>query len=409
MRSRLGTFRDAPSKSASFPGTPIAETRVEDGAGPERETTHYGEAKHAHRGYVSLAMVDHTEQPQSGAAICRETSTGAEARVRRTPAPGHARGLATVEESVSGARAPAAPSPPVAAEISTVLVIGDLTVASGITQGLLESGFAPVCLRGADDAWRFVLDLIPAAILLGPCPGVDRYAMVRRLRTQDRLAFVPVFFFARPGERGAVGRGIAAGADDVFEPVRDPEWPSEVAERIIARIARSRSLSQLALLDPLTALHNRRFMNERLSAEIARARRSSTDLSMSLIDLDQFKAINDAFGHRAGDRVLVAFARALRGGARSYDVLCRYGGDEFVLLLPGCDASGARAVCAQLRARHAWDLPDLPVISFSAGIAQFPDDGASWADLFGVADANLRRAKEAGRDRIVGLDRPTGS
>ncbi len=232
--------------------------------------------------------------------------------------------------------------------------------------------------------------------------------MVRRLRTQDRLAFVPVFFFARAGERGAVGRGIAAGADDVFEPVHDPEWPSEVAERIIARIARSRSLSQLALLDPLTALHNRRFMNERLSAEIARARRSSSDLSMSLIDLDQFKAINDAFGHRAGDRALVAFARALRGGARSYDVLCRYGGDEFVLLLPGCDASGARAVCGQLRARHAWDLPDLPVISFSAGIAQFPDDGASWADLFGVADANLRRAKEAGRDRIVGRDRATG-
>ena len=192
-------------------------------------------------------MVDHTEQPQSGAAICRETPTGTEARASRAPAPGHARGLAALEETVSGAHAAAVLSPPAAAEISTVLVIGDLTVAPGITQGLLASGFAPVCLRGADDAWRFVLDLIPAAILLGPCSGADRYAMVRRLRTQDRLAFVPVFFFARAGERGAVGRGSRQAPTTYSSRSTTPSgparWPNGSSRESLVLVRSRSSLS----------------------------------------------------------------------------------------------------------------------------------------------------------------------
>jgi len=142
-------------------------------------------------------------------------------------------------------------------------------------------------------------------------------------------------------------------------------------------------------------------MNERLPAEIARAQRAGVTLAMSLIDLDGFKTINDRFGHVAGDRALVAFAVALRAGSRSYDAICRFGGDEFVWLLPACDASSASAACAQLRARHAWALPDLPVFTFSAGLAQFPDDGGSWTDLFRVADRNLGEAKRSGRNRTV--------
>jgi diguanylate cyclase (GGDEF)-like protein len=289
-----------------------------------------------------------------------------------------------------------------------MLVVGKMTVASGITEALSSAGFEIVCAGTAEDAEQFASDRIPAAVLLGPAPGVDPYAFVRRLRTEDRLAFVPIFVFDDHADRDRVGPAVSAGADDAFGSIRGADRPSEVVERVFARVARSRSLAQLALLDPLTGLHNRRFMNDRLPAEIARARRGRAMLSLSLVDLDEFKAINDTFGHLTGDGALTAFGRALRAGLRSYDVVCRFGGDEFVLLLPECGASGARAALAQLRARHAWDLPGLPSITFSAGIAQFPEDGASWTDLFEVADQNVRRAKEGGRNHTVGRDRTIG-
>jgi two-component system cell cycle response regulator len=121
--------------------------------------------------------------------------------------------------------------------------------------------------------------------------GAEPYGFVRWIRSQDRLAFVPVFLFDGRGENGRTGEGVAAGADDVFDRFQDsPDsrvWASEAAERIVARIARCRSLAHLALLDPLTELHNRRFMNDRLPAEVARARRANTVLSLLLIDLDE--------------------------------------------------------------------------------------------------------------------------
>jgi diguanylate cyclase (GGDEF)-like protein len=296
-------------------------------------------------------------------------------------------------------------APPAAAsaveDTATVLVVGNVDVAPEITGRLLTEGLAPVVAQTGSDAQRFVRDRIPAAIFLGPSLGDDPYAIVRALRSDERLAFVPVFFFASREEEGDIGRGITAGADDVFEHIHDLERARGFADRVVARIARSRAISQLALLDPLTGLHNRRFMNDRLPAEIARAQRTGVTVSMSLIDLDAFKTINDSFGHVMGDRALVAFADALRAGSRSYDALCRFGGDEFVWLLPACDATSAGAACAQLRARRAWALPGLPVFTFSAGLAQFPDDGGSWTDLFRVADRNLGEAKRAGRSRTL--------
>ena len=295
-------------------------------------------------------------------------------------------------------------------DVSTILVVGTTAVGSEITQRLALSGFAIAYAQTGEDALRFACDRVPAAVLLS-CSndGFDPYVVVRRLRSGDRLAFVQIFVFDGHGEierceSERMGAAIAAGADDAFGQIRSADRATEVVERVVARIARARSLALLALLDPLTGLHNRRFMNDRLPAEIARAQRASATLSLSLIDLDEFKAINDTFGHMAGDGALVAFARALRAGLRSYDVICRFGGDEFVLLLPDCSASGARAALGQLRARHAWDLPGLPAVTFSAGIAQFPDDGASLTGLFEAADRNVRKAKKAGGDCTIGGD-----
>jgi two-component system cell cycle response regulator len=160
-------------------------------------------------------------------------------------------------------------------------------------------------------------------------------------------------------------------------------------------------LAQLALLDPLTQLHNRRFINDRLHAEVARAVRSRVAFSIALIDLDDFKQINDTFGHAAGDHALVAFALAIQRDLRAYDVPCRFGGDEFVVLFPDCDARGASVALNKLRERSGWSVPGLPVVTFSAGIAQFPEDGEAWTTLFDVADRHMLAAKAAGRNRTM--------
>jgi len=281
-----------------------------------------------------------------------------------------------------------------------ILVIGALP-APGSQVAELLPGASLMVVRVPD--WecgrRELSEWIPAAILLAPAREGDPYAALKWVRARERLAFVPILLFAAAGEQLRVGEGMAAGADDVIAGSRSV---SDVLASIVARIGRARALELLALRDPLTELHNRRFMNDRLPAEVARAARTKSELAIAIVDLDEFKPINDSLGHASGDRALRAFGRALSTGLRSYDLVCRYGGDEFVVLFPDCGAAGARTALSQFRSRRAWALPDLPPVTFSAGIAEFPRDGRLLEELFEAADRNLRLAKQSGRDSIVG-------
>jgi diguanylate cyclase (GGDEF)-like protein len=169
---------------------------------------------------------------------------------------------------------------------------------------------------------------------------------------------------------------------------------------------REQKLHEQAISDPLTGLYNRRYLSEFLQRELVRARRSATPVAVVLLDLDRFKRVNDSFGHEAGDQVLTVVGALLKSKVRGSDIACRYGGEEFVLVLPqaGVDAANRRAedarlAIADLDLNHAGR--PLGKMTASLGIAVFPDHAEDIDSLLRAADVALYAAKGAGRNRVI--------
>ena len=161
-----------------------------------------------------------------------------------------------------------------------------------------------------------------------------------------------------------------------------------------------------AMHDPLTGLLNRLYLDQRLAIELNRAGRKSQHLTIILTDLDLFKKINDNFGHQAGDYVLSEFANFLKNCFRSYDYIYRYGGEEFLILLPETNDADALQKAEVLRReikqlKLTFSGVDLPAISISAGIAVYPNNGSDGRSLIAAADIALYKAKSTGRDKVI--------
>ena len=165
-------------------------------------------------------------------------------------------------------------------------------------------------------------------------------------------------------------------------------------------------MRSLSTRDPLTGLFNRRYMEETLAQEQHRTRRNDTQLAVIMIDIDRFKQFNDCFGHDGGDAILRALGEFLKEQVRGSDIACRYGGEEFVLILPPSTEQGARQRAekirkdaALLRVSHANQ--DLGGITLSLGVAMFLDDESEPATIVKAADVALYQAKRGGRNRVV--------
>jgi diguanylate cyclase (GGDEF)-like protein len=163
-----------------------------------------------------------------------------------------------------------------------------------------------------------------------------------------------------------------------------------------ANAQQAEGLREQALTDALTGLANRRHFEDRLAAEIARVGRDGTPVALIAFDLDDFKRINDAHGHPAGDAALQAFGAVLRGQARLSDLVCRTGGEEFAVILPGADGPAA----VNYATRIVDEIRSAGPTTASAGVASAPADGSSLDLLVRTADARLMRAKAAGKDRV---------
>jgi len=161
-------------------------------------------------------------------------------------------------------------------------------------------------------------------------------------------------------------------------------------------------VKQLAYLDGLTGIFNRRFFERRIIEEMERARRSETGMAVIMADIDQFKNLNDEFGHMLGDEVLRQVSSLFQRQVRRIDVVCRYGGEEFAILLTQSNAQQAMLVAEKLRRLvETWQFPGVPrTITISAGVASYPQHGKTRDEVIRAADYSLYAAKQAGRNRV---------
>jgi len=249
------------------------------------------------------------------------------------------------------------------------------------------------------DALDRCLELQPDVAVID-ASGEDLLAKIKRDPDAFRTAVLLVEDAEPPLARAAevLERGVQ---DILVAPVRDAELVTRVQaagrtkglqEEIVAQAKR---LEGLLFEDPLTGLANRRFILTQLAGMVSGARRHDRPLTVAIIDVDHFKAVNDSRGHAEGDRVLAAVARALREHLRAEDQLGRLGGEEFLAVLPDSDARAAHKACEKLRANVA-EAGVTVSIGWAAWAGESPDE------LLGRADDALYTAKARGRDCVVG-------
>jgi two-component system, cell cycle response regulator len=268
------------------------------------------------------------------------------------------------------------------------------------------------------DALDFVDRAPPDLILLDVMlPDIDGYEIARRIKNDDRLPFIPIILVtARDSTQDKVA-GLDAGADDYLpKPINFPELEARV--RSMLRIKRlqdeleekNRELERISISDGLTGLFNHRHIHGLLHEEFERVNRTDDPLTVAMLDLDHFKRINDTYGHQAGDRVLQELAGILRSNAREIDKLGRYGGEEFLVILPETELDDGAVFLERVRSdveSSGFDLdgPEPLRVTISAGVATHPAPGVRDPDgLIKRADRALYAAKADGRNRVVRYD-----
>ena len=257
-----------------------------------------------------------------------------------------------------------------------------------------------------------ILVVRPVVVLIAAVPGVSRRARIFTAVCVAGVGFVMLL-------RAVLTTQWGANADLLAPDL--VQFASNLLFAVFAVLATlgvvwieieqlQADLARLAMIDPLTAILNRRAFMLEYEREVSRCKREQTGLALAIFDLDHFKDVNDTYGHLVGDQVLRQVADTLRASLRGHDVLGRYGGEEFALLMPGTDTSAAMA--GTERARLA--VGERPIeagrisipVTVSAGVAVYGLDGSDWESLLRSADAALYEAKRGGRNRVVAAHGP---
>jgi two-component system, cell cycle response regulator len=268
--------------------------------------------------------------------------------------------------------------------------------------------------RAVEAARRLLPDLVILDVMM---PVIDGLQACHLLKEDPATLDIPVIFLSALGDTETIVKGLSLGADDY---ISKPFSPQELVARVAVAVRlkrerdrlrraaeesrrRAEAASEMSMTDALTGLLNRYGLQRALQRELAEARRYARPLSCLLLDLDHFKSVNDTYGHAAGDAALAQAARVLAEAVRGSDMVCRYGGEEFIVLAPETNLRGALALAEKIRRAVSSRLFGADARSFpltlSVGVAELrPTESGN--DMIARADEALYQAKQRGRDRV---------
>jgi len=299
---------------------------------------------------------------------------------------------------------------------ASVFIVDDVEDNLAILGGLLTfDGYNVQTARSGEEALNRVQEVRPDLILLDVLmPGMDGYEVCKHLKADKNTKDIPVIFVSSMVDVASKVKGFNVGAVDY---INKPFQHAEVLVRVNTHLTMLRlrrdlekqnaELERLANTDYLTNLYNRRCFFHAAERHFAEAVHNEHPISVTLLDLDHFKQVNDTFGHLVGDQVLVHVARLIRTHCRVSDVVARYGGEEFIILHPSIDSRNAFRVAERVRKVievtpfvHEKDEIGL---TLSAGVVDtlVKQNISRIDDVLGLADKALYRAKDAGRNQVV--------
>lgn len=329
---------------------------------------------------------------------------------------------------------------------TSILIVDDDLINLLILEKMLKNLDLEIVKAGSgSEALDLIVENDFALVLLdAQMPELNGFETAREIRSTPRNKDLPIIIVSAVSKtKELILKGYEAGAVDyLLKPIDQQLLTSKVKvfcelyekkkqlelknrelnslnEKLHDEISKRKRVEKELLFqvirDPLTGLFNRRYLEESLDREISKANRHQIPLGIIMLDADHFKAFNDTYGHMAGDRVLKYMGELLIKNSRREDIACRYGGEEFVLVLPGTDRKIARQRAEDLRAIIQEGAPiyhnkkQLPNITVSLGVALLPEHGNSAVDLLAAADKALYQAKEEGRNRVVVAKKPRKS
>jgi two-component system cell cycle response regulator len=303
-----------------------------------------------------------------------------------------------------------------------ILVVDDVPDNVDILDARLSSrGYAVLTAANGEQALERVREQPPHLILLDVMmPGMDGHQVARIIKDDETLPFIPIILVTALNEAEDVVQGLESGADDyISKPYNFRELEARVRAMLRIKFLQdeldqknrelelaNKRLKKLSITDGLTELFNHRHIHQLLHDEFERSARTGEPIAVAMMDLDRFKSINDTYGHPTGDVILYETAQILKDTAREIDMPGRYGGEEFIAILPGTEEESAAAFAERIRhavESHIFRDGATEVrMTVSCGVAAFPAAGISEPEaLLKAADEALYQAKHGGRNQVV--------
>ena len=288
-----------------------------------------------------------------------------------------------------------------------------------VTLRLTAAGHEVVEAEDGQVAWElFQREPFQMVITDWMMPRLDGRDLIRNIRSSGQKGYTYIIMLTAIDDKSQVVTGLESGADEYLtKPFDNKELIARVAsgERILKLeeelTQAHRQMEILAMQDGLTGISNRRAIEEHARAELDHARRKECPLSVILLDIDHFKAINDQYGHLVGDHILRHLAEILTRNLRQYDRIGRWGGEEFIVILPDTKISEAIIVAERMRAETVETKLSLEngkyyEVQISLGVACASGSYPTLAKLVDAADQAMYQAKKAGRNRVCSIDQP---